>query len=466
LAFGARSGSSRAFADRALPLLILPLALLMIVHASLPIWLAVPLHLCTFAAAALLCHGELAADRPPSSSLTEFYFWIACGGMLGGLFNTLAAPVLFTGIAEYPLVLVLACLFRSRERSAIATPLGRLNALAVPVAVGALTAVLIVGARRLGDTPSLALAALALPALVSFGRSRRPVPFGLSVGAMLLAGWWAGNPYGRVLYEERTFFGVYRVSADDSGRHHALYHGTTLHGLQAVAEGREGEPLTYYHRTGPFGQAFDRLPRLTAGSEIAVVGLGVGSLGSYAAPAQRWTFYEIDPAVERIARTPGYFSFLRACGARCRVEIGDARVSLTRARPGQYDLIILDAFSSDAIPTHLLTSEAVSLYLARLAPGGVLAFHISNRHLALGPVLARAALRHGLTALEQRQHVSEAEAADGKRPSDWVIAARDRRDLGPLVGDPRWVTPAVLPSVPLWTDDFSNVLSVLSLRQR
>ena len=140
-------------------------------------------------------------------------------------------------------------------------------------------------------------------------------------------------------------------------------------------------------------------------------------------------------------------------------------MSLTRARPGQYSLIVLDAFSSDAIPAHLLTSEAVSLYLTRLAPGGVLAFYISNRHLAIGPVLARAALRHGLTALEQRQHVSEAEAAEGKRDSDWVILARDPQDLGSLVDDPRWVTPAVLPSVPLWTDDFSNVLSILKLHR-
>ena len=466
LAFGSRSGYFRAVADRGLPLLILPLALLMAAQAQPTIWFAIPLNLLTFAMAALLCHGELANDRPSPVSLTEFYFWIGCGGVLGGLFNTLAAPVLFTGIAEYSFVLVLACLVRPRAPSVMTTTTPRylLRELIMPVAVGALTAGLIVSTRRLADNPSLVLAALGLPAIVSFRRSRRPVPFALSVGAMLLAGAWVGNGYGRVLHTERTFFGVYRVSMDPSGRYHALFHGTTLHGMQAVAETRQGEPLTYYHRTGPFGQAFEQLPHLSNAPEIAVVGLGVGSLASYAAPNQRWIFYEIDPAVERIARNPEYFTFLRHCGNRCSVVLGDARLSLARARPNEYGLIVLDAFSSDAIPMHLVTSEAISLYLTRLAPGGVLAFHISNAHLSLGPVLARAALGHGLTALEQQQRVNEADATDGKSHSEWLIMARDRRDLGSLVGDTRWVTPAVSMSAPLWTDDFSNILSVLSLR--
>jgi hypothetical protein len=140
------------------------------------------------------------------------------------------------------------------------------------------------------------------------------------------------------------------VSEDLAGRYHGLAHGTTLHGMQALAPERRGEALTYFHETGPFGQAWKALPRLAAGREIAVVGLGVGSLATYARPEQRWTFFEIDPAIERIARTREYFSFMEACGDRCHVVLGDARVSLGRVPEHTYDLLVLDAFSSDSIP--------------------------------------------------------------------------------------------------------------------
>jgi spermidine synthase len=232
--------------------------------------------------------------------------------------------------------------------------------------------------------------------------------------------------------------------------------------MQAVDRARQKQPLTYYDRTGPFGQAFAQLPRASSAPEIAVVGLGIGSLASYAGVEQRWTFYEIDPAVERIARSPQYFTYLRDCGSRCQVVLGDARLSLASARPHQYALIVLDAFSSDAIPVHLMTAEALALFLTRLAPGGALAFHVSNRHLSLGPVLTRLALSQGLTVLEQHDDVTAAQIANGKAASDWVVMARDSSDLGPLIADARWRTPVVKASTPLWTDDFSNILSVLN----
>ena len=187
----------------------------------------------------------------------------------------------------------------------------------------------------------------------------------------------------------------------------------------------------------------------------------MGSLASYALPGQRWTFYEIDPAVERMARE--YFTYLRSCGDRCRMVLGDARLSLADARPNTYGLIVLDAFSSDAIPIHLLTSEAIALYLAHLAPAGVLAFHISNRYLSLAPVIGRVALAHGLTAVVQEEYVENQNAAEGKTSSEWLLMARDPRDLGSLVSDRRWVAPALSGSTPLWTDDFSNILGALRL---
>jgi spermidine synthase len=234
--------------------------------------------------------------------------------------------------------------------------------------------------------------------------------------------------------------------------------------MQAIHDPDRGAPLSYFHRTGPIGQAFLSLPAISQAPEIAVVGLGVGSLGAYAGPGQHWTFYEIDPAIERIARDPHLFTYLRDCGSRCSTVIGDARLSLTKARPSQFGLIVLDAFSSDAIPLHLLTEQALDLYLTRLDRHGILAFHISNRHLALGPVLGRLARTHGLVALEQQQDVSSG-IESGKASSDWMIMARDEADLRTLTSDPRWIKPAVSRSTPLWTDDFTNMLSVVKFRR-
>jgi hypothetical protein len=452
VAFSTRSASFRSLADRFMPILILPLVVLMIAGATIPLWLAVPLHLAAFTSAALVCHGRLAADRPAPVHLTEFYFWIALGGMLGGAFNTLAAPLLFSRIVEYPLVLVLACAARRGRRSEADSVLS-LNDLAIPIGVGALSAGFIVWLQPGGESAQLFVAGLGLPALIAFTQSRAPVRFAASVATMLVAGSLAANAQGQAVYVSRTFFGVYRVSADD--RYHSLFHGTTLHGMQAIDSARHGEPLTYFHRDAPIGQAFAALSAAVAERDIAVVGLGVGTLASYRTPGQRWTFYEIDPEVEHIARSASYFTYLRSCGAGCRVVLGDARLSLNRAPPNAYSLIVLDAFSSDAIP----------MYLSRLAPGGVLAFHITNRHLTLGPVLTRVGLSHGLVVRLQRQSVNQAITPE-RFSSEWMVMARDVRDLGSLATDPRWSVPAISRSTPLWTDDFSNIFSVLNLAHR
>jgi hypothetical protein len=245
-----------------------------------------------------------------------------------------------------------------------------------------------------------------------------------------------------------------------------MYHGTTLHGMQSLNEAKQPEPLTYYHRTGPFGQAWSELPYVRSASDVAIVGLGVGSLASYVQPNQRWTFFEIDPAVERIARVKEYFTFLQACGARCQVVLGDARRSLARAHTPEYGVIVLDAFNSDAIPVHLMTDQAVALYLTRLAPRGVLVFHISNRHLRLGPVLARLARHNGLTALERAEGLPESAFKEhGWSPSDWMVMARDPSDMGDLAADPLWREPIVASSTPLWTDDYSDLVRVIHFRQ-
>jgi hypothetical protein len=461
LAFGRHSASAGALARRALPLLVVPLALLMIAKLRAPLTVIVSLHLAAFAVMALNCHADLAKDRPAPSRLTEFYFWISFGGMLGGLFNTLAAPLLFDSIVEYPIVVLLACLlFRASDSPAAER---RAADVAVPLVVGAVTALVLLVLTARGASLAVQLAALSVPALLAFAQRRHSIRFGGSMAALIAASLIFENSGERVLYATRTFFGVYRVSEDLAGRYHGLAHGTTLHGMQALAAGRRQEPLTYFHQTGPFGQAWTALPRAATAREVAVVGLGVGSLAAYARPEQRWTFFEIDPAIERIARTPEYFSFMEGCGDRCRVIIGDARIQLNRVPERSYDVLVLDAFSSDSIPIHLMTREAVGLYLSRLAPDGVLVMHISNRHLRLSPIVARLAESHGLTAVQQIESVGP-NWAEGKNPSHWVVMARDRAALGALANDPRWSALVASSSTPLWTDDFSNIVSVLSMR--
>jgi spermidine synthase len=463
IAFSPAGERCRIPSYRALPLVALPIALLSATQLNMPLLTLLPLHLVALVVGALACHCELAARRPRPPFLTEFYFWVTLGGALGGLFNTLIAPALFTDLIEYPITLVLACALRPPvDRSSPAKP-SNLDR-ATPFAVAVLAAGLCLAVNRFGRFQNLILPALAIPALFAFRQSARyPRRFAVSMAAILFIGWGFGHAFSHDLYTDRTFFGVYRVRMNRDAGHVMLLNGTTLHGIQA-ASGKRSAPLSYYHRTGPFGQAYSS--ELSNKSDVAVIGLGIGSLASYARPGQHWTFYEIDPADERIARNEAFFTYLRDCGLRCSVVTGDARLSLMRAEGHKYGLIVLDAFSSDAIPVHLLTKEALELYLMRLEDGGVLAFHISNRHLSLGPVLGKLSITLGLVALEQRDRVPQNEMRDGKVSSDWVLIARDSAELGSLTRDPRWTAPAVSPATPLWTDDFSNLLSVVRFRRR
>ncbi len=238
-------------------------------------------------------------------------------------------------------------------------------------------------------------------------------------------------------------------------------HGTTLHGAESLNPSRRCEPLVYYHRTGPLGQVFGVFPKNLDHAHVAVIGLGTGSAAGYGRSGQHWTFYEIDPAVERIAKDPRHFTFLKDCWAHVNVILGDARLSLTNAPDHSYDLIVLDAFSSDAIPTHLLTKEALRLYLAKLSEDGVMVFHISNRYLDLKPILGNLANDMNLVCLVQDDmELSEAEKKAKKAPSTWAIMARQSLDLNPLSADRRWKVSSSTPGARLWTDDFSNIVSV------
>jgi hypothetical protein len=458
VAFSRGGARQTRLAGALLPVLLLGVAASLLTGHRPPIGIALLVHLVPFFAAAMLCHGTLAQDRPSARHLTEFYFWLAFGGMVGGLFNTLAAPLLFSRVLEYPIALAAVAFLRPQDPAHRAR---RAVDYLLPIAAAAIVAVL-VWQLELPRSPTL-LCALTLCAGLTLLRRHQVFTVAAVTGVFLIASPWTRLAGETPLHMERTFFGAYRVTLDGSRQYRMLSNGTTMHGLQSVQRRRYPVPLSYYHLTGPFGQMMTAVPRLNEPGEVAAIGLGVGSLGAYARPGQRWTFYEIDPAVERIARNESYFTFLRDCGDKCRVVIGDARLSLTRTQ-AQYQLIVVDAFSSDAIPVHLITQEAMALYLARLAPHGVLAFHISNRHLVLGGIIAKLAESNCLAPRFTRDvETAGRRFPPGKVASQWVMMARSAEDLGALIGARNWVTPRSLPSTSLWTDDFSNIFEVLAL---
>jgi hypothetical protein len=444
------------------PFVVLQLLFFVVFEWTEPAPLVVALNLVALFVSAVVCHGRLARDRPAPEKLTEFYLWVALGGALGGAFNAVVAPAAFDSILEYPLAIVLACLLRREpepdERAAASR---RLDVL-LPLALGLLTVGVVAVLDAAGVGRLLArVIAFALAILVCSTFASQPLRFAFGVAAVMLAGSLVIGARRDVLFAERTFFGVQRVVLDRQGGLHRLIHGNTLHGAQSTDPARRREPLTYYHRTGPVGDLFAEASGGAREPAVGVVGLGTGTLACYGQPGQRWTFYEIDPAVERIARDPDLFTFVEDCHEEVDVVLGDARLSLVHARDGQFGLIVVDAFNSSAIPVHLLTREAVQLYLDKLADGGVIAVHVTNRHLDLRPVLGDLARDAGLVALVRGDlEVGKEEVAAGKVGSVWVVLARSSRDLGRLAVDPRWEPLPLRPGSRVWTDDFSNILGV------
>jgi hypothetical protein len=473
LAFDDRRGPASARRGSwALMLLAAPLVLVVAVDASPPLWAALPLDLGALLAGGLACHGRLAKERPPVQQLTAFYLCVAAGGVVGGLLCAIVAPLVLTRVLEYPLAVAAACLLRPVPAPSPddppPPPAGRALALDVawPVAVGllalgvdALVRALpaLDAALRRPDLARLRMVLLFAPAaLVAHAASRRPRRHALALTALLLGGLLVEGAHGKVVRGERSFFGVLRVTISPDGGQRWLVHGGTVHGAQWLDPARQDDPLTYYHRQGPCGDLVAAWRTRGVPGKVGVVGLGVGALAAYAAPGEDWTFYEIDPAVERIARDPALFTFLTRCKADWRVVGGDARLSLAGSA-GAYGLLFMDAFSGDAVPAHLLTEEALGLQAAALAPGGLLAFHVSNRYLTLEPVVARAAARAGLVA---RTRLDHGDGRVGRSASRWIALARRDEDFGPLRTDPQW-TPLPADAEAPWTDDHANLLGAL-----
>jgi len=439
-------------------LLILSVAIALLMQRS--VTALAPTHLAAFFLTALVCHGELAKDRPSVTHLTEFYLWLSVGGVLGGIFNVIVAPHVFDSVVEYPIAIVLAAALRPT----LATR-GRFARVADVVLPAALCATIVI-LMRLGFPPQswggkAPVWAFGGYAIVVLCFQRHPIRFALGIAAIFIGAALGRGADQTLLFKGRSFFGVYRVMVYPKTR--ALQNGTTTHGGQSIYPELATEPLTYYHRDGPLGQSFRWLMQKNPNRRVAIVGLGTGTIACYGRSNESWTFYEIDPLIERIALNPKYFTYLRDCPPAKRIVLGDARLSMQQAPDSSYDFIILDAFSSDAIPVHLMTREAVQLYLRKLAPGGSIAFHISNRYLNLEPVLveiARDARLAGIVGADTL--VTPAQRAEFKMDSRWVVLSRKATDHAQLAVQPGWhVLPPASP-VALWTDDFSNVLSVFS----
>jgi hypothetical protein len=420
---------------------------------AVPVKAAIAMNLVMLALVAYAAHARLAAERPTPEHLTGFYLVVATGGALGGLLNGLVAPVVLDRVLEYSLALMVVPLLLAGVRGGragwVARQLSGEPVRAVTFGLLVLLAPLALWVLLTTAETSTALTLLVVLSAVVVGWATAQLPRVMAVALVVFFIVGAIGDTGGVMERSRTFFGSYTVV--DRGTVHELVHGTTVHGTQLTDRSRRRVPTTYYSRSGPLGDVFDtRTP-----NNVAAVGLGTGTVAAYGRTGQTMTFFEIDPEVVRIARDPRLFTYLADSPATTRTVVGDGRLGLAAAAPGRFDLVLLDAFSSDSIPVHLLTEEAMRTYVDRLAADGLLVVHISNRLFELEPVLAAAADELGLSAAIGRGRPG----ADGATASVWVALGKKQADVAALLSRPGWDR---LGSREVhWTDDYSSILSVL-----
>jgi hypothetical protein len=555
IAFARMPNWFRPLIGNVAPVVVLLLVFVLTSQQTLTTFWMLGLHLLTYFLLALLLHTELAHERPPPAHLTNYFLWISVGGVLGGVFNALVAPIAFPLPYEYPIALAVGCMLipkldeftavvpsksagqtsPNQGRDALVRLLDLFIPLTMLAAVAALTllpnwqvfvrasawlaehltaALQYVGLQAgLEAYNVMVLIMYAVPAMICFLFIDRPLRFGLCVAAILIVGYYRQIDK-RVIRTDRSFFGILKV--EEYAYTRRLVHGTTLHGTQFtdpwpfIDELKEPlsvligappvygldyrqEPLTYYHRTGPVGHMFEVMRAKDPMAPVAMVGLGTGSVSCYALPGQKLTYYEIDPSVkELVADTDEYFTYVKDAerrGADIEIVMGDARLKLEEHVDRRYQLLFIDAFSSDSIPVHLLTKEAVALYMDRVTEDGLVGIHISNKYVKLEPVVARIAEDLGLAALvfsdgwvDSSQRNDSQLAPIGKTQSSWVVLARraeqlkvfdqpqfttsyEYRYLDAVPPTNRWSELHTDPAVRTWTDDYSDVLSVMMIKE-
>jgi spermidine synthase len=419
-------------------------------------------HLLLLFAAALLCHSFLADRRPQAKHLTDFYVFVALGGVLGGVFTGLIAPSVFTTVLEYPLLVAAVMFFRQLRQPSppfsfadlFDLVLFALFTLFVFFAVLSWAGIDI--SRSYTTAPVIAAHAALISALWLFRRKAQQfaLAFALLVGAYSFVLPRQFEEASRV-HVARNFFGVKKVLYEADIHMRKLLHGDTLHGRESMDPELAGQPLSYYHRTGPVGDVM-RLLEAKPGARIAVVGLGTGSVAAYGTDNRHITFFDVDPQMVDVARR--FFSFVNRCGDDCDIQTGDGRLLLERQPDGEYDAIILDAFSSDAIPAHLVSREAVRMYLSKLNASGLLMFHVSNRYLDVETLVSTALVFEGVTAFVR--HDSD-ETPPGKSSSHYVVALKDPQAMESVPHREEWTQVFADGKIRPWTDDFSDLLSIL-----
>jgi hypothetical protein len=450
------------------PLAIMGVIVLLAIGGEQNLLLTLGGHQLCFFIIAMACHGELARTRPAAKYLTGFYVALSFGGMIGGLFAGLIAPFTFSWVAEYPILVALAVLCRppADERWPQWT---RWFWLLLAIAAVALIAPSYSSGKiftwldtnRVYVVAAVAVVSMILATLLKADRWKLAAVVTL---ALVLIRMYPSDD-GRV-ETVRSFFGVHKIVVTPNGQYHVLMHGTTIHGAEKFKNDDgtpvtgQPEPISYYHKDGGIGQAITAIrERKGAPLRVAVIGLGSGTLVCASESGEDWKFFEIDQSMVNTARDPKYFTYIQVCEPNLQPVIGDARLTFAREPDGVYDLIIVDAYSSDAIPIHLATEEAMEIYKAKLAPQGAVVMHVSNRHLELSSVVVGIA--------DANDMKSWVYSEDSGRDNEYifstsvVVSAREEADVGKLASSDQWALTEAEDHQRVWTDDYSNVLGAV-----
>ena len=428
------------------------------------------LHLIIFFATTMMCHSRLAALKPAPQQLTGFFLWVSFGGVLGGIFNSFVAPFLFTTVIEYPLMLVASLLvvgWQVGDARPSRNEFGKIGLcwlifVAMFWLLGNegewLAALTHIGKES--RIAALFFSSIALVMMIYFQHKTKPMVQALWLLPMLVLIPPLFNHMVRdeVAFAGRNVFGVSRVLWQVE--HHAwvFRHGTTYHGIQSADEALRLKPTSYYAE--PLADVYAALPQQLNAAPVGAMGMGIGTVACYGHPHQQYDFFEIDPLVDTIAHDTRYFTYLKDCPPQKSTLLGDGRISLGHMPDKHYGLLIIDTFSSDAIPMHILTREAVAMYATKLKPGGLMAFNISNRYIDLLPVLSAIAHENGMVGASRIHLVSAANSLNAS--AQWVVLAKDPASLAPLIAKDWQPLPAANRKF-LWRDDYSNILRSLRL---
>jgi hypothetical protein len=401
-----------------------------------PTTLVIGLHLAAFGVVCIALHGMLVDDRPDVGRLSSFYLALAAGGACGGLWNALAAPLLFDAHHEFPLAVAAVAALVPASRRFAAAPLRWW-----PVGAGAAVLGTAVALAPLVPVSRPGWLALVAAAVVISIFCLRGWERSVALVALLLWTFTLSEAGGGVVHRTRTFFGVLRLTEEGNGPSRKLLHGSIQHGVQLISDDpdRRRIPLSYYHEAGPLGSIFQGFQSHRPVECVGVAGLGVGTIAAYAGLGQQFRFFEIDPAVVRIARDERWFTYLADCRGDVSIVVDDARLALMREPDGGLDILVIDAFTGDSVPTHLLTREALKLYGRKLKADGVVALHISNKYLDFAPVVDAVAADGGWMALEAHDYDVPSDYA--RVASHWMALSRSLDVIGAIYRQPtsqRW----------------------------